>query len=102
MINKERYIRVLTQVLNKHYDDMKRKNTGDKDHRQYIEGYLTAARALEVFDYEELKEAINKVHFEAFGKTIEERHRSELIKSSSDDESLEIPTYVRKGILLES
>lgn len=101
MINKQRYIEMLTQVLNEHYDEIKRKDKGSKDRQQYIDGYLIAARALEVFDYEELKEIIDKIHFAAFGKTVEQSRRSELIISSSDDNSLDIPTFIRKGILLD-
>jgi hypothetical protein len=102
MINKDRYVGILAQVLNEHYDEIKRKNVGSKERQQYIDGYLTAARALNVFDYEELKGLIDKIHFEAFGKTIEERHLSELIESGTDDDSLDIPTYIRKNIILES
>jgi hypothetical protein len=102
MINKDRYIGILAQTLNEHYDEIKRKNVGSKDRQQYIDGYLTAARAPDVFDYEELKDLIDKIHFEAFGKTIEERRRSELVKSGSDDDSLDIPTYIRKNIILKS
>lgn len=102
MINKQRYIDILAQVLNEHYDEIKRKDTSSKDRQQYIDGYLTAARALEVFDYEELKDIIDKIHFAAFGKTIEERHRTELVISASNDKSLEIPTFIRKGILLDN
>jgi len=101
MINKQRYFEILTQVLNEHYDEIKRKDKGSKDRQQYIDGYLTAARALEAFDYEELKEIIDKIHFAAFGKTIEQSRRSELVISSSDDDSLDIPTFIRKGILLD-
>ena len=101
MINKQRYIDILAQILNEHYDEIKRKDTESKDRQQYIDGYLTAARALEALDYEELKEIIDKIHFAAFGKTIEERHRTELVISSSNDNSLEIPTFIRKGILLD-
>ena len=43
------------------------KKIGAEDRQQYIDGYLKAARALKAFDYEELKEIIGKVHYEAFG-----------------------------------
>ena len=101
MINKQRYIDILAQVLNEHYDEIKRKNTESKDRQQYIDGYLTAARALEALDYEELKEIIDKIHFAAFGKTIEQRRQSELVISSSADDSLDIPTFIRQGISLD-
>lgn len=102
MINKDRYVALLTKTLNEHYNAIKKKAIDYKDRQQYIDGYLTAARALDAFNYEELEEIIGKIHFEAFGKTVEERRRSGLIKSSSDEESLDIPTFIRKGILLES
>jgi len=102
MINKDRYIALLTQILTEHYNTIKEKDTVAKDRQQYIDGYMTAARALGACDYEELKVLVDKVHFEAFGKTIEERRRSGFIKSSTEDDSLDIPTYIRKGILLKT
>ena len=100
MINKDRYIDMLTQILNEHYNEIKRKNIGSKYRQQYIDGYLKAARTLDVFDYNELKGIIDKIHFSAFGKTIEERIRTKTMESASDEDSLAIPTYIRKGILL--
>jgi hypothetical protein len=101
MINKERYIEILTQNLNEYYKEIKRKNYGSENRPKYIDGYLTAARALGVFDYEELKKIIDKIHFDAFGKTIEERQKSELSDPSSDSNLLDIPTFIRDGINLD-
>ena len=61
---------------------------------------MAAARVLNVLDYEELKEIINKVHFKAFGKTIEERKRSESSESFLNNEFMEILTFIREGISL--
>ena len=36
MINKQRYIDILAQILNEHYDEIKRKDTESKDRQQYI------------------------------------------------------------------
>ena len=101
MINKQRYIDILAQVLNEHYDEIKRKNTESKDRQQYLDGYLIAARALEAFDYEELKEIIDKIHFAAFGKTIEQRRRSEIVEDAQGEGSLDVPAFIRKGIILD-
>jgi len=68
MANKERYKEVLVRILNDHYNDIKLKNSGTKDRQQYIDGYLIAARALDVFSYDELKEIIDDTHFKIFGK----------------------------------
>ena len=46
---------------------------------------MAAARVLNVLDYEELKEIVNKVHFNAFGKTIEERKQAESSESLSKE-----------------
>ncbi|OPY81946.1 MAG: hypothetical protein A4E71_03349 [Smithella sp. PtaU1.Bin162] len=102
MINKKRYKEVLSKLLNEHYEEIKKKHSGSKDRQQYINGYLTAARALGAFDYDELKEIIDNVHFNAFGKTIEERQKSELSSYSLDENILAIPTYIREGILLDN
>jgi hypothetical protein len=62
---------------------------------------MAAARVLNVLDYEELKEIINKVHFNAFGKTIEERKQSESSESFLNKEFMEILTFIREGISLK-
>ena len=100
MINKERYITVLSQLLNDYYKEIKRTSSASKESKQYIDGYLTAARALNIFQYEELKDIVEKIHLKAFGKSIHERRLSELTESSPDDEFLEIPTYIREGMSL--
>jgi len=100
MANKERYKEVLVRILNDHYNDIKLKNSGTKDRQQYIDGYLIAARALDVFSFDELKKTIDEIHFQVFGKTIQERRQSEMNKSDQSNHSLYIPTYIREGISL--
>ena len=86
--------------MNDYYKEIKRTGSASKESKQYIDGYLTAARALNIFQYEELKDIVEKIHLKAFGKSIQERRMSELSESSSDDEFLEIPTYIREGMSL--
>ena len=62
---------------------------------------MAAARVLNVLDYEELKEIIDKVHFNTFGKTIEERKQSESSESFLNKEFMEILTFIREGISLK-
>ncbi len=62
MINKERYISVLSQLLNDYYEKIKRAGSASKESKQYIDGYLTAARISDLFQYEELKDIIEKIH----------------------------------------
>ena len=100
MINTERYISVLSQLLNAYYEKTKRTGSASKESKQYIDCYLTAARASDLFPYEELKDIVEKIHLKAFGKTIQERKMAELNESSPDNELLKIPTYIREGMSL--
>jgi hypothetical protein len=101
MINKERYLDILSHITWEYCKEIKRNNSVSEERRQYIKGYMAAARALNVFDYEELKEIIDKVHFNAFGKTIEERKQSESSESFLNKEFMEILTFIRDGISLK-
>ena len=101
MTNKERYLDILSHIVWEYCKEIKRNNSVSEERRQYIKGYMAAARALNVFDYEELKEVIDKVHFNAFGKTIEERKQSESSESFLNKEFMEILTFVREGISLK-
>jgi hypothetical protein len=101
MTNKERYLDILSHIVWEYCKEIKLNNSVSEERKQYIKGYMAAARALNVLDYEELKEIINKVHFKAFGKTIQERKKSKTSDSPLDDELLEIPTFIREGISLK-
>jgi hypothetical protein len=101
MTNKERYLDILSHIVWEHYNEIKLKNSVSEERKQYIKGYMAAARVLNELDYEELKEIINKVHFKAFGKTIEERKQSESSESFLNKEFMEILTFIREGISLK-
>jgi hypothetical protein len=101
MINKERYLDILSHITWEYCKEIKLNNSVSEEQKQYIKGYMAAARALNVFDYKELKEVIDKVHFNAFGKTIEERKQSEAGESFFNKEFMEILTFFRDGISLK-
>jgi len=101
MINKERYLDILSHITWEYCKEIKLNNSVAEERKQYIKGYMAAARALNVFDYKELKEVIDKVHFNAFGKTIEERKQSESSESFLNKEFMEILTFLREEISLK-
>jgi hypothetical protein len=98
MINKERYLDTLSHIAWEYCKEIKLNHSVSEEQKQYIKGYMAAARALNVFDYEELKEVVEKVHFNAFGKTIEERKKSESRESFFNNEFMEILAFIRDGI----
>ncbi|MFZ1036786.1 MAG: hypothetical protein WAN57_06230 [Smithella sp.] len=101
MINKERYLDILSHIVWEYCKEIKLNNSVSEEQRQYIKGYMAAARVLNVLDYEELKEIVNKVHFNAFGKTIEERKQAESSESFLSKEFMEILTFIREEISLK-
>ncbi len=101
MINKERYLDILSHIVWEYCKEIKLNNSVSEERKQYIKGYMAAARVLNIFDYEELKEVIDKVHFNAFGKTIEERKQSESNESFLNKEFMEILAFIRDGISLK-
>ena len=101
MVNKERYLDILSHIVWEYCKEIKRNNSLSEERKQYITGYMAAARALNVFDYQELKEIIDKMHFKALGKTIEERRQSESSESSLNEEFMEVLKYIREGISLK-
>ncbi|MGD0279911.1 MAG: hypothetical protein ABSC11_11455 [Smithella sp.] len=101
MIDKERYLDILSHIVWEYCKEIKLNDSVSEERKQYIRGYVAAARALNVFDYKELKEVIEKVHFNAFGKTIAERKQSESSESFFNKEFMEILTFIRDGISLK-
>lgn len=100
-MNKERYLKILSKILKEYYTEIKFKNSVSEERKKYIEGYLDAAEALNAFRQKEIRDVIDGIHFKSFGKTIEERRKSEASESPSNNDFLEIPTFIREGISLK-
>jgi len=73
MIKKDQYLEILQNLLNEHYNIMNATKKVFPERQQFIEGYITAAVALDVFDQKELTDFIEKLHFDVFGMTVSER-----------------------------
>ncbi len=95
MANKERYKEVLTRILSDYYNDVKLKKSESKERQQFIDGYMIAARALDIFSFKELKVIVDEIHFKVFGKTIQERRLSEDNNTGQNSNFFNIPTYIR-------
>lgn len=99
--DKKRYLEKLSQKLHEYYAERKLKSDEAINRQHHIIGYLNAAMDLNIFSQKELKATIDEAHFKAFGKTIEEKEKSELGESSSDNDIFNIPAYIRGGIKLD-
>lgn len=98
MINKEQYMEILQHVLKEHYRVMNTTNKISQDRQQFIDGYITAAIALDAFNEQDLGEFIEKLHFEIFGMTIKERQQTRTFENGVADDFLAVPAYIRKGV----
>jgi hypothetical protein len=113
-MTKDIYLNFLGQLLREHYKSIKETGSASSDSEQYINGYLTAARKLNAVYQKELNDYTERIHYEVFNMTIEERKKSLQIKPDlSEDElenpvkpgqpedELDVPAYKRKGIKLK-
>ena len=114
-MTKDLYLNFLGRLLREHYKSIKETGSASSDSQQFINGYLTAARKLNAVYQKELNDFAERIHFEVFHMTIEERKKSLQIKSdlsedeieapvtpeTSEDDELDIPAYKRKGIKLK-
>jgi len=114
-MTKDIYLNFLGQLLREHYNSIKKTGSASSDSQQFINGYLTAARRLNAVYQKELNDYAERIHFEVFNMTIEERKKSLQIKPEisednlenpvepglSEEDDLDIPTFKRKGVKLK-
>jgi len=113
-MTKKIYLNFLGQLLREHYNSIKETGSASSDSQQFINGYLTAARRLNAVYQKELNDYTERIHYEVFNMTIEERLKSLQIKPDlSEDEpenpvkaglsedELDVPAYKRKGVKLK-
>jgi hypothetical protein len=105
-MTKEGYLKFLGQLLREHYNSIKETGSASAESEQFLNGYLTAARLLHAVYQKELNEFAEKIHFEIFNMSIDERKKSsrdkpDLNQPDLSEEELDIPTYKRKGIRLK-
>jgi hypothetical protein len=114
-MTKDIYLNFLGKLLREHYNSIKATGSASSDSQQFINGYLTAARRLNAVFQKELNDYTERIHFEVFNMTIEERKKSLQIKPDpaedepenpdepglSEEDELEVPAYKRKGVKLK-
>lgn len=100
-MTKDRYRDILEDLLREYYGEIKVRGRASESRKHFIDGYMKAARALGALTHEELRDAVERVHVEVFGETLQERRRSAGSELSPEDDSLDIPAYVRQGVVLD-
>ena len=95
---KSEYIRCVREKLNVFYNFGDVDSEAKKTSKEQIKGFIEAGIVTEIITYDEFGEIADEIHFEIFGKTIEERniearlgHQDDTLKWSRFEE----PTYVR-------
>jgi hypothetical protein len=101
MINTNKFFKLLGELLREYYQDIKNTGIPSPEREQFINGYLTAARTLNAVYQKELKDYVEKIHFEIFNMNIEERRKSLPVQSDLSEDELEVPAFKRQGIKLK-
>lgn len=100
-MTKEGYLKFLGELLREHYEIIKDTGIPSPEREHFINGYLTAARTLNAVYQKDLADYIERIHFELFHLTIEEREKTLPIKPDPSEDELEIPAFKRKGMKLK-
>jgi regulator of sigma D len=100
-MTKDAYLKFLGQLLREHYNSIKDTGVTSSDSQEFINGYLTAARTLNAIYQKDLKDYIERIHFEIFHMTIDERRKMGNLQSEISEADLDIPAYKRKGVKLK-
>jgi hypothetical protein len=79
-MTKENYLKGLGDLLREHYRIIKETGIPSCDHKNFVDGYLTATRTLNTVYQKDLNDYIERVHFEVFGMSIAERKKRESMK----------------------
>lgn len=99
-MSKNKYLNILEDLLREHYGILKETGSVSRERKNFIDGYLAGARALNAIYQKELTDFIENIHFEVFGMTIEDRKKKETRPDISEAD-LEIPAYKRQGVRLK-
>jgi hypothetical protein len=120
-MTKDIYLNFLGKLLREHYNSIKETGSASSDSQQFITGYLTAARKLNAVFQKELDDYAERIHYEIFNMTVEQRKKSLPIKPDlpedepkpepepenpvkpelSEEDELDVPAYKRKGVKLK-
>ena len=114
-MTKDIYLNFLGKLLREHYNSIKQTGSASSDSQQFINGYLAAARKLNAVFQKELNDYTERIHFEVFNMTIEQRTKTLQIKPDpseeepenpvkpvlSGEDELDVPAYKRKGVKLK-
>jgi hypothetical protein len=101
MINTNNFFKRLGELLREYYHDIKNTGTLSPEREHFINGYLTAARTLNAVYQKDLADYVERIHFEIFGMTIDQRQKSLPVQSNIAGDALEVPAFKRKGIRLK-
>jgi hypothetical protein len=96
----ELYSKSLRGMLRRFYQIIRDYRMLAREHQTFIQGYMAAGKVLGLVTNDQLKEIMEEENFDVFGMTIGERNRKTPVKrvSVEDDEYLDIPTILRRGL----
>ncbi len=96
---KEEFLYNLAILLEKKYTIFKQTRVMNDFDRGVIHGAISVAEGLGIVSPEELQEVVEKANQKVFGMSLEERLTQYPSQKLTEEDYLDIPTAIRKGLL---
>jgi hypothetical protein len=98
MTQSDLFLESVKQQLRDFYQDLRHTSKANEINKARIEGYMLAGVQIGLTNNEELKDIMINVHYEVFGKSIEQRRIEYALEYRSEEhwEIYDSPSYERK------
>lgn len=97
---KEEYLNALRQHMRGLFSIIKQGHAVPETEKRYTEGFMQAGKILGVSNKKEFKSIFEEVNQEVFGMSLKERKEKYPNAVLKEEDVLDLPTYLRKGIRL--
>lgn len=98
-MSKQSYLTYLNQLLVDQYNELKDNPSKSLIKNQRISGFMEAGLVSGLVNRKEIKRVVNSSHQSVFGVSFDERTET---KNNHVEDLWDIPTWIRKGVEVES
>ena len=99
-VDEQEYLSFFREIMEKYYSALKDLGEVPSIWDGHVDGYVQAGLLLGITSADELDRIIQEENYKVFGISIEERRRKYKKKIKVDENDLDIPTFIREGLLL--
>ena len=101
IVDKRKYHSSFKDIMGRYYSVLKDVGAVPTSWEGYVDGYIEAGLILGITSSDELDKIIQESNYKIFEMTVEERRKKYKTKKKIIESDLDIPTFIREGIILE-